>query len=341
MASSFYWKLRALLKKNLILMKRNLISTIFEILFPILMFILIIAIRHVFPLNIESFESLETDIKRFVQNKSIISAVDININLTDLFIKNNISDIVGLNITEIENIDFDNFDINKYMTFQNIGKFMKILDKLGLGGLDLNNLGIDLFIPPLYICSDINDQKQKRPLIASIGIPQEIKNKMILDSIIYNSLAKKVYEYYGKDRPDLNFDFELNNNSFKEFETIEDLNKYVSDPEYINRNEEDLICFGLSFSHDEKINNYNYSLHFFDFNKMGREGIEDIPTNNQGMFDKFQSGPDIMSYMLYKNGAYNYMMKIVNQYILQKETNDKNASFNYVVLPMKYTLILD
>ena len=337
MASSFCWKLTALLKKNLISMKRNLIATIFEILFPVLMFCLIIVLRHVFPLNIESFDDLEGDIRKFVQNKAIISALDININLTDLLIKSNITNITDLNISDIDNIDFSNFDFIKHINFENIVPFMELLDKMGINDLDLQDMGIELFIPPLYICSDINDQKQKRPLIASIGIPQDIKNKMILDSIVYNNLAKKLYKYYGKFRKDLNFDFELNNNSFKEFETIEDLNKYISDPEYINRKEEDLICFGLSFSYDEKINNYNYSLHFFDFNKMGREGIQDIPTNNQGMFDKFQSGPDILSYMLYKNGAYNYMMKIVNQYILQKETNNKNASFNYAVLPMKYT----
>ena len=340
MASSFCWKLTALLKKNLILMKRNLVTTLFEILFPILMFCLIIILRHVFPLNIESFDSLEGDIKKFVQNKSIISALDINVNLTDVLIKNNITNITDLNISDINdiaNIDFSNFNFIKYIKFDNIVPFMQLLDKIGINDLDLKDIGIELFIPPLYICSNINDQKQKRPLIASIGIPQDIKNKMILDSIVYNNLARKLYQYYGKGREDLNFDFELNNNSFKEFETIEDLNKYIKDPEYINRKEEDLICFGLSFSYNETINNYNYSLHFFDFNKMGREGIQDIPTNNQGMFDKFQSGPDILSYMIYKNGAYNYMMKIVNQYILQKVTNDSNAELNYAVLPMKYT----
>ena len=76
-------------------------------------------------------------------------------------------------------------------------------------------------------------------------------------------------------------------------------------------------------------------MHFFDYEKQGNEGIQDIANNAKGMFDPFQTGPDLKSYMRYKNGAYSYMMKIINQYILRQETNN-GAELNYGIAAMKY-----
>ena len=54
------------------------------------------------------------------------------------------------------------------------------------------------------------------------------------------------------------------------------------------------------------------------------------------MFDNLQTGPDIRSIKLYQQGAYNYMMKIINEYILKKVTDNSFASFDYAVFPMKF-----
>ena len=174
-------------------------------------------------------------------------------------------------------------------------------------------------IPPLKICSPYNDQYQARPLIASVGIPQEIKEQMILDSLEFKNLIN----------------FELTLNSFKEFESIEEMNNYIKEPSYAE-DPNNIVFFGVKFSYDNNTKLYDYSLHFFDFEKMGKEGVQDIATNNQGMFDTFKSGPDLNSFMKYKNGAYSYMMKIVNQYILRKEVGDENAELNYGITAMKY-----
>ena len=301
MASPFFWKLKALIRKNLILMRRNLITTLFEIFFPVLMFGLIIALRKVFSIDRETFDSFEKNIYKFMAEKSVLTGID----FMDI-----VDNVMKYNLSYIRKLGFDYNEIDQRL----------------------------LFIPPLYICSELNDQHQKRGLIASIGIPQEIKDKMINDSIDVVKTIKQYkskYPYYFG--PEFDFNFVLSQESFKEFETIEDMEKYIKDPDYINRDGDELICFGLSFSHNETINHYNYSLHFFDFHKMGKEGVEDIPSNAQGMFDRFQSGPDLIDYMKYKNGAYNYMMKIVNEYILRQETEDESASLNYGIIPMKYT----
>ena len=268
MSSSYFWKLRALLKKNLILMKRNLISTIFEIMFPIIIVIVIVALKQAFPINTHHFSETEGSLEKYILDKSMSSI----------------------------NYD-DTTDYNQASQ-----------SWLGLSAL-----------PPFQICSPLNPQYQYRPLIASIGIPLEIKNQMIQDSEKFENVIL----------------FKLTLNSFKEFDSIEQLEEYIKDPDYI-KDPSQQICFGLKFSYDEIDKKYNYSLHFFDFEKTGLEGVEDIPNNKEGMFDPFQSGPDLISYMKYKNGAYSYMMKIVNQYILRKESHNNNAELNYGIAAMKY-----
>ena len=325
-----FQKLKALLKKNIILMKRNIFVTLLEIFLPIIMFILMILIRKTFKIESETFETKEKDMSNFLNTRAILSSLGLDegleINLGAL-----------TNFTEF-NPNFHNYhDLNfdyKNFNISNINNFKDFIKSINITEFSLKYLGINLMIPPLYICSQINIQGVIRPLIASVGLPTEIKNRMIFDSILYNKMARLYYMYNFNPFP-YEFDFELNKSSFKEFETIEDMENYIKDEEYINKKND--ICFGVSFSHDNDINNYNYSLHFFDFDKIGNEGIRDISSSSKGMFDKFQIGPDLESYKVYTNGAFNYMMKIINEYILRKETGNSKASLSYAVLPMKFT----
>ena len=180
-------------------------------------------------------------------------------------------------------------------------------------------LGLNV-VPPLQICSSMNNQSKLRPLIASIGIPSEIKDKMVQDSLYFSA----------------EINFQLSINSFLEFNSIDEMENYIKSEDYL-KNDTGLICFGLRFSYDEVNKLYDYSLHFFD-TKYEDEGIEDIENNNNGLFDRFQSGPDLNSFEKYKNGAYAYMIKIVYDYILNKEKNDANEyKINYGIIAMKYT----
>ena len=272
MSSSYLWKLRSLLKKNLILMKRNILSTIFEFFFPILIVIIILALSQAFPLEKYIYEEIEgNEIGQYITNRSMSS------------------------------INYDKSDIS-------IEYSKEAQSWLGLSAL-----------PPFKICSAFNPQYQARPLIASLGIPKEIKEQMIKDS------EKSFDEIF----------FKLTEDSFKEFNSIEELEEYIKDPDYVLEPSQQ-ICFGLRFSYDTLTKKYDYSLHFFDYEKSGMEGVEDIPNNKQGMFDPFRSGPDFTSFMKYKNGAYIYMMRIVNQYILRKETGKDEAQLNYGITAMKY-----
>ena len=87
MPSSYLWKLRSLLKKNLILMKRNVLSTIFEIFFPILIVIIILALSQAFPLEKYIYEEIEgNEIGQYITNRSMSS---INYGKSDISIEYN------------------------------------------------------------------------------------------------------------------------------------------------------------------------------------------------------------------------------------------------------------
>ena len=72
MASSSSWKLRALMKKNLLIMKRNPCSTAFEILFPIALILLCYIIRQAFQLEKFYFKDEETDTATYITNTSVL-----------------------------------------------------------------------------------------------------------------------------------------------------------------------------------------------------------------------------------------------------------------------------
>ena len=199
MASSNSWKLRALMKKNILILKRNIISTLFEILFPIILMILSYAIRKAFTLKTFEFSSQEGTIENYIQNKSVV-----------------------------------NFDYSS-MSFQDLNVSNPMIPTWA--GLSI--------LPALQICLGIHSKYQPRPLIATIGIPEKIKNKILVDSSPFLS----------------RFNFTLTYNNFKDFKNIDELNDYVKDPQY-GQDNFPLICFGMRY--ENVGHNYNYSLHYFD-----------------------------------------------------------------------------
>ena len=339
MASSYCWKLRALIKKNLILMKRNLLRTIFEIFFPILMFILMVILRNIFTIEKVTFEEGEKDISNFMSNHSILTSLDVDGGLEFINPLNESLDAlrqfiyhnIDISSYDLDNYDFNNFNFSKYNVSRIIEDYIEEMkDEMknisdNNSSFDLRYLGIKVTTPPFYICSNLNSHKEERPKIASIGIPNGMKFRMYIDAEIFNVLSKIANQSYR---------FEIDNNTFREFKNIEEMEKEVESEKYL-KEKNNLICFGLKFLHDNITNNYDYSLHFFDYDLIGEGGIDDIPGGK--LFDKFQTGPDIHSYMRYQRGGYNYMMKIVNEYILKKETGNNNATFSFGIFPMKYT----
>ena len=105
MASSNSWKLRALMKKNLLILKRNIISTLFEILFPIVLILLAYAIRKAFKLETFEFDKEEQSIENYIQNKSVTNfdVTPSEIDAQNPFVWNGLSILPALKICTILN----------------------------------------------------------------------------------------------------------------------------------------------------------------------------------------------------------------------------------------------
>ena len=263
---SSYSKLKALIKKNILVLKRNKGTTLCEILFPIGLMIILLIIRKAFKIDEFNFETEDITTENLIRQKSVA------------------------------NVDFTNPYINS-------------IDNITYSWYGLT------ILPSLFICSSSNRQKTERPIIATIGIPDSIKQKIIYDAIIYQTL----------------FNISVSNDNFMDFHSIEEMENYVKDDTY-GTIDKPLICFGIHL--EEKNNSYNYSLHYFD--SIFDEGIQDLADIIRGPIDLFQSGPDMESYQKYQYSGYTYIMKCINEYILKKETQDLNATLNFGMIPMKY-----
>ena len=184
MASSA-WKLRALLKKNLLEMKRSIISTLCEIFFPIILMVLIYLLKTVFEINSFDFQSEEGSVENFIKTRSVY-----------------------------------NLDTSSYV---------------GMGANGTNAIpktyGMSI-LPFLSICYR---NKKIRKIIATIGVPEEIKEKLINESLYFSSK-----------------DFNLTNESFKDFDSEEKMNEYIKNINYGDSDDYPSLCFGISFSHDEE-----------------------------------------------------------------------------------------
>ena len=168
-------------------------------------------------------------------------------------------------------------------------------------------------LPTLKICSFQNGKHKERPYIATIGnIPVSIKERIINEAKPYKDTLK----------------LEITNDNFKNFESIDKLNDYVKDPKY-GQDGYPLICFGMRL--EKNGDKYDYSLHYFD--SIFAQGVQDIPSLRDGIFDQFTNGPDLSSFKLYQTSGYLYIMKLINEYILQQKKENSKIDFGMVALP--------
>ena len=260
-------KLRGLIKKNLLILKRNKITTLCEILFPIILMLLMLEVRNTFLILKYDYEEDEKTTEDFINHRSV---ANIYLNNSDITIPENSTSFYWHNLS---------------------------------------------ILPPLGICSKKNRKREERPLIATIGIPNEIKERILFDASAYQDIIE----------------MNVSMDNFKDFKNIEEMEGYIKDKKYGTEKFPE-ICFGMRL--EETIKGYDYSLHYFD--SIFSQGIQDLSNIIGGPIDLFKSGPDMQSYQKYKNSGYTYIMKLIHEYILRKETHNKNATLNFGMMPMKY-----
>ena len=168
-------------------------------------------------------------------------------------------------------------------------------------------LGLTI-LPALKICSPLNEKYEPRPIIGSIGLPEEIKQRIISEAGMYAFFV-----------------------TFKDYNSIEDMENAVKDKAY-GKEDNPLICFAISFKQEG--HKYDYSLHYFD--ALFSQGVQDVPNMRNGVFDKFSTGPDLLSYRKYQKSGYTYILKLINEYILKQETDDSEAQIDFSMIALPY-----
>ena len=100
-------KLRALIKKNLLVLKRNKLTTACEILFPILLMVIMLAIRKAFTIDEYKYDEEEKTIENFIRQKSVANVDITNPNIVNVdnrtFLWNGLSILPALNICSVYN----------------------------------------------------------------------------------------------------------------------------------------------------------------------------------------------------------------------------------------------
>ena len=280
--ASWAWKLKALLKKNFYEMKRNIFSTLIEIFFPIIVILLFYSLKLIYDIEIKEFDYQEGSLQNFTKMRSVFNS-DIYPELNVTF---NISDV-------IEDPD--------------------IIENLSIITPEIYGMSIH---PAFNICSIFNQKNEIRPLIATIGVPVEIKEQMINESVFFSNFTG----------------FMLNFSSFKDFKNEDEMNSYIGSKDYGKIDNMPQICFGISFSQNKIKHKYDYSLHYFENSYL--EDFSDVP-NSPYLNNYFQTVPDFKSYKKYQYNGYTYIMKIITDYIYSQEIDNK-TKINFGILPMKY-----
>ena len=268
----FFKQLKAMLKVEYILMKRNLFLSFIEIFSPIILLFFFLFIRLLFSIDKEEFQSLYKDDIEYIFTHST--------NLTN-------------NITP----DYKLEDIQK----------------------DESST-----LPYLYFLKQC--QKIKHIAIIGNNFPEEIKQKII----------SHLWEF---EDPYIN-----ENAIFKQFENVDEFNKYISDANYGKDNNPEM-CFGIS-----KTGEFRFGIHYkgSDLNKVNSNELEElialesphIPDMRDEKMEKIRIQENLKFFEQYKNSGYLMVLKIIYEYFLHKITGDMNGEIQFSLIGMKFDEIL-
>ena len=113
------------------------------------------------------------------------------------------------------------------------------------------------------------------------------------------------------------------------FDSQQDLDDYISAPDYLATDDTKGVCFGLQlFDPPENApNNYTFSLHFPDkvIDKFSAIGYSaGIPNQQNPVYSPFASTPDLLSYFRYQHNGFEFLRNILATTAMQ-ETTDMTA----------------
>ena len=168
-----------------------------------------------------------------------------------------------------------------------------------------------IYFTYLSLCKD-------NPIVALIGkeFSEKIKNK--IESIKWISF--------------LNFEF-------RTYDSIKQLNDYIASDNYNTDNKENKgVCFGITYLNRGR-SKYTFKIHFFA--SPYSENYPSIPSTTIDNIDPFRTQPDFKSFGKYIHQGFLIVQKMLYEYVLQEETNNKNAKIEIGIYALKYDKYLN
>ena len=322
---SAWWQFRALVRKNLLTLKRNFLLTILEIFYPIILMLIGYVIKIAFDSTKVTWEE-ENGLEQFLVNKGNFGF--------DYTIYPHVMNYVQL----VNNGVIEALPVTNYLNYLNITEgsptwlFLKPLLENALTLLpsactwdyidpleEHHDIALPAFVglpikPLTMICYN-------RFTIAFVGFGEEGEN---------HELAQIFKSYFAIEMSSLG-----RNYSYIHYNTVNELEEYIRSEEY-GQGGNPTICFAIYYEEtvvDGKTK-YSASLHYFaDFIQ---HGLEDVPNGIRPLYEEMQQGPNMEDVKKYSDNGYVQTMNIIANYILKKEKGSNSAYINYGFALQKY-----
>ena len=318
---SAWWQFKALVRKNILTLKRSIFLSLLEIFYPIVLMLICYLIKLAFNSTKVTWAE-EGGLDQYLIDKGNFGfdyKVYAHLTMFTQYLKQGV-------LGAPPNLDFD-----KYFTIMHIEDAQtKQMLKSRISHILLTlspSDGVWKYIDPLEEVHDISVSTiaglPVKPLtmicynrftIAFVGFKETDEIGIIIKSYINIEMQALEREYH-----------------YKYFQDIDELNNYITSEDYGKNEDKPSICFGIYFEKKGE-KEYSASLHYFS--DIIQHGIEDVPNNLKPYNEEMQQGPNMIDVKKYSDDGYIQIMNILANYVLQKEF--PNGYINYGFAIQKY-----
>ena len=189
------------------------------------------------------------------------------------------------------------------------------------------------------------DENATLPYIYFLRQCKNIRHIALIGKNFPTELKRKISSHFWEFNDDNNKLNIKEEDVFKEFNNVDEFNKYISSEKYGLDENNPEMCFGIS-----KTDEFKFGIHYKTINSQigNANEIEElltlesphIPDMKSEKEEKIRIQENIKYFENYKNSGYLMVMKLIYDYFLQKLSGDANAEIQFNIIGMKYDSIL-
>jgi hypothetical protein len=315
---SVWWQFRALIKKNVLTLKRSIFMTLMEIFYPILLMLVGYLVERAFASKKFTWAGEGSTEEYLIDKGNFGFDYDLYTHLAGIAQYNQLGLTQQKYFTDIA------YKIGPANLLKLQQKLVFVLNALNKGE------GIWNYVDPL-------EEVHKIPVTTMVGLPSKpltmiCYNRFHIAFVGFkpddqNGPGPAIINYIGIEAISLNRSY-----TYDYFENIDELNNYITSEDY-GKDDKPTICFGIYFKKNGE-KDYSASLHYF--NDFISHGIEDVPNNLKAPNEEMQQGPNMNDIIKYSNNGYIQIMNILANFILKDSYPEKDPYINYGFAVQKY-----